>query len=86
MSAVPELLQSGVIGGVEVVTLEDRVQLAVLAMVVGNGGAGANDWLAACQQFSGAQRPEERHKAVDVTDLLHRVAETRNLLAAEQYR
>ena len=46
MSAVPELLQAGVVGGVEVVTLEQRVQFAVLALVEGDGGAGTNDRLA----------------------------------------
>jgi len=49
VSAVPELLQSGVIGGVEVMSLEQRVQLTVFALVEGYGGAGTNDWLAAGQ-------------------------------------
>ena len=86
MSAVPELLQAGVVGGVEVVSLEERVQLAVFALVESDGGAGANDRLVVGQQFLGTQRPQERDETIDVTNLLQRVAQTCYLLPAESYR
>jgi len=86
VSAVPELLQAGVVGGVEVVTLEQRVQFAVLALVESDRGASTNDRLAASQQFGRTQRPQERNETIDVTDLLQRVTQTRYLLAAESHR
>jgi len=80
------MLQVGVVGGVEVVSLEDRVQFAVLALVEGDGGAGADDRLAAGEQFGGTERPEKRDEAIDVPDLQHRVTQTRGLLAVEPDR
>ena len=71
------------VGGVEAVSLEDGVQFAVLALVEGDGGARADDRVAAGQQLGRTERPQERDETIDVPDLQHRVAQTRDLLAAE---
>ena len=74
------------VGGVEAVSLEQRVQVAVFALVEGDGGARSDDRFAVGQQLRGTERPEERDETVDVTDLLHGVAQAGDLLAAEPQR
>ena len=56
---VPHLLECGVACAVEGVTVEDGVQLAEVAPMEGDGGAGFEDGIASTEKFGGRKRPEE---------------------------
>ena len=83
MRPIPHVLQRAVVLGVKVSTLQDGVQLAVVAALEGSVGLGPHDRLARLLLRVQLRARQKVLQPLDVAPLLQRVANAVDLLRRE---